>query len=140
MANRFYNSFKNGLLNLTNSIDLNDAGTTIKVALIDETIYTYSASHTMLSDISGVVGTAQTINNKTVGVAAQGTFDGDDVTFTAVADGSQISSLLLYKDTGVAATSPLIGLIDEVAGSLPINTDGGNISISWNSGGILRVT
>lgn len=139
MANRFYTSFLNGLLNLTEAIDFNDAGTTIKAALIDENVYTYSAAHNFFDDISGVIGTPQTIANKTVGTLGVGIFDGDNVTFTAVT-GAQVESVLLYKDTGTPATSPLAALIDQVASGLPVTPNGGDITIQWdNTNGILKI-
>lgn len=138
MANRFYTTFLNGLLNLTSSIDFDDAGTTIKAALIDEGTYTYSAAHDFFNDISGVIGTPQTIGSKTVGSLGVGIFDGADVTFTAVS-GASVESVLLYKDTGVSSTSPLIGLIDQVASGLPVTPNGGDITIQWdNTNGILK--
>lgn len=139
MANRFYNSFRNGLLNLTASIDFDDAGTTIKAALIDEGTYTYSAAHDFFDDISGVIGTPQAIGTKTVGSLGVGIFDGTDVTFTAVT-GASVESILLYKDTGTPSTSALIGLIDQVTSGLPVTPNGGDITIQWdNTNGILKI-
>lgn len=139
MANRFYNSFRNGLLNLVTSIDFDDAGTTIKAALIDEGTYTYNAAHDFFDDVSGVIGTPQTIGTKTVGTLGVGIFDGTDVTFTAVT-GASVESILLYKDTGSAATSPLIAIIDQVTSGLPVTPNGGDITIQWdNTNGILKI-
>lgn len=139
MANRFYDSFKNGLFNLTASIDFDDAGTTIKAALIDEGTYTYSAAHDFLNDVTGIIGTAQTIGSKTVGSLGAGIFDGADVTYTAVT-GASVESVLLYKDTGVSSTSPLIALVDQVTSGLPVTPNGGDITIQWdNANGILKL-
>ena len=140
MATRYYNSFRNGLLNLSNSIDFDDAGTTIRAALFDEGAVAFNATHQFLSDVSaGVVGSAQTIGSKTVGVVGVGVFDGADVTFTAVS-GASCESLLPYKDTGSAATSPLIGLFDQVASGLPTTPNGGNITVAWPAAGILGLS
>lgn len=138
MANRFYNSFKNKLLDIgaSGAIDFNTD--TIKAALIDEGTYTYAATHDFLDDVSGIIGTAQTIATPTVGTVAAGVFDGDNVTFTAVS-GASVESILLYKDTGAAATSPLIGLIDQVSAGLPVTPNGGDITITWNASGILSI-
>jgi hypothetical protein len=139
MANQFYNSFRNGLLNLVQSIDFDDAGTTVKAALIDTGTYTFSAAHDFFDDITGVVGTPQAITAKTVGSLGVGIFDGNDVTYTAVT-GASVEAILLYKDTGVASTSPLIGLIDQVTSGLPVTPNGGDITIVWdNTNGILKV-
>lgn len=139
MANQFYNSFRNGLLNLVQSIDFDDAGTTVKAALIDTGTYTFNAAHDFFDDITGVVGTPQAIGSKTVGTLGVGIFDGADVTFTAVS-GASVEAILLFKDTGVASTSPLIGLIDQVTSGLPVTPNGGDITIVWdNTNGILKV-
>lgn len=139
MANRFYNSFKNNLLDIgaAGAIDFNTD--TIKAVLIDEGTYTYAATHDFLNDVTGVIGTAQTITTPTVGTVAAGVFDGDNVTFTAVA-GASVESILLYKDTGVSSTSPLIGLIDQVSAGLPVTPNGGDITITWNASGILSIS
>jgi hypothetical protein len=140
MANQFYTTFLNGLLNQTSAIDFDDAGTTIKAALVDTGTYTFSAAHDFYNDVSaGVIGTPQAIGTKTVGTVAAGVFDGDNVTFTAVT-GNSVEAILLYKDTGNVATSPLIGLIDNVASGLPVTPNGGDITITWNAGGILQIS
>jgi hypothetical protein len=138
MANRFFNSFKNNLLDVgaAGAIDFNTD--IIKVALIDEGVYAYSAAHDFLNDVTGIVGTAQTITTPTVGTVGAGVFDGDNVTFTGVS-GASVEALLLYKDTGTAATSALIGLIDQVAGGLPVTPNSGDIIITWNASGILSI-
>lgn len=141
MANQFYNSFRNNLFKTgaTDGIDFSAGGTSIKAALIDTATYTFSAAHQYFSSISGVVGTPQAIGTKTVGSLGVGIFDGDDVTFTAVS-GAAVAAYLLYKDTGVAGTSPLIGLLDQVTSGLPVTPNGGDITIVWdNTNGILKI-
>lgn len=64
---------------------------------------------------------------KTLGVA-----DAADVTLTAVS-GSASAYLVIARDTGVDATSPLIALIDTATG-LPVTPNGGDITIQWDSG------
>lgn len=141
MANQFYNSFRNNLFKsgVTDGIDFSAGGQTIKAALIDTGTYTFSAAHQFFSSITGVVGTPGAITTKTVGSLGVGIFDGDDVTYTAVV-GATASAILLYKDTGVAGTSPLVGLIDTVSSGLPVTPNGGDITIVWdNTNGILKV-
>ena len=41
--------------------------------------------------------------------------------------------MLIYKDTGDNATSPLIALIDSATG-LPITPNGGDIIVVWDNG------
>ena len=132
MANAIYPLYKQALLDASANSDLNDG--TVKVALVDTGTYTYSAAHEFLSSLTGVVGTAQTIANTTV---ANGLFDGDDVTFTAVT-GNSVEALVIYLDTGVAGTSRLVAYIDTGVTGLPVTPNGGNISITWNASGIFQ--
>jgi hypothetical protein len=133
MANAIYPKYKEALLDGLTNIDINDG--TVKVALVDTGTYSYNAAHDFYDDVSGVVGTPQTINNTTV---TNGLFDGDDVTFTAVS-GPSVEALIIYIDTGVAATSRLVAYIDTGVTGLPVTPNGGNISITWNASGIFQL-
>ena len=133
MANAIYPLYKQALLDDSANIDLNDS--TVKVALVDTGTYTYSAAHDFLDDLSGVVGTAQTITNTTV---TNGLFDGDNVTFTAVS-GSTAEALVFYIDTGSSATSRLVAFIDTGVTGLPVTPNGGDIAITWNASGIFQL-
>jgi len=144
MANRFFNSFRNNLLDsspatATDRVDFIDG--TIKAVLLDEGAYTYSATHSHYSDaVAGAIGTPQTIGSPTVGSLGVGIFDGADVTFTAVT-GASVESILLFQSNGGANTTwPLIGIIDTVSSGLPVTPNGGDITITWdNANGILKV-
>ena len=133
MANAIYPLYKQALLDASANVDLNDG--TVKVALIDTGTYTYNAADEFYSSVSGVVGTPQTINNTTV---TNGLFDGDDVTYTTVT-GNSVESLLIYIDTGSAATSRLVAWIDTSVTGLPVTPNGGDITISWNASGIFQL-
>ena len=133
MANAIYPKFKEALLDALADVDLNDG--TVKVALVDTDTYTYSAAHDFLDDLSGVVGTAQTIGNTTV---TGGVFDGDNVTFSAVT-GATVEALVIYIDTGNAATSRLVAYIDTGQTGLPVTPNGGDIQIQWNASGIFAL-
>ena len=126
MANALYPSFK--ALLLTGGINL--SSDTIKVALVDTGTYTYSSAHDFYNDVSGVVGTPQTLASKTT---TSGVFDAADVTFTAVS-GATVEAFIIYKDTGSAATSDLIGYFDTAASGLPVTPNGGNIDIAFDNG------
>jgi hypothetical protein len=65
-------------------------------------------------------------------------FDGADVTYTAVT-GNSVEALVIYVDTGTAATSPLVAYIDTGVTGLPVTPNGGNISITWNASGIFAL-
>jgi hypothetical protein len=57
--------------------------------------------------------------------------------FTAVAGGSTVTGLWIYKDTGTASTSPLIAWYDTNASAAAISivTSGGNITITVAASG-----
>lgn len=134
MANAIYPKWKEQLLQFTANNDLD--GQTVKVALIDTGTYTYSSAHQFWSSASAAsVGTPQTIGSKTF---TDGVFDGADVTFTAVT-GNSAEALIIYIDTGSAATSPLVAYIDTSVTGLPVTPNGGDISITWNASGIFAL-
>lgn len=133
MANAIYPIYKAAVLDALSNSDLHDG--TVKVALVDTGTYTYSAAHDFYDDLSGVVGTDQTIGTKTV---TGGLFDGDDVTFTAVT-GASVEALVIYISTGTASTSRLVAYIDTGVTGLPVTPNGGNITITWNASGIFQL-
>lgn len=125
MANKFYPKGAEKVL----SGAVNFAADDISVALVSST-YTYSNTHEFLSSVGSLVGTPQTLTNKTV---AGGVFDADNLAFGALAPGSTIKALAIFKDTGNPSTSPLLCYLDEVTG-FPFNTNGGEVSIPWSDG------
>lgn len=127
MADALYSKGKENLL--TGDIDwLSDD---IKAVLVDTGAYTHNIStNEFLADISlGVVATSSNFSGKS---ATDGVADADDITFTSVT-GPQCEAVVIYKDTGSAATSPLIAYIDSASG-LPVTPSGGNIDVIWDSG------
>lgn len=105
---------------------------TMKVCLVDKNVYTPNfTTHEYLSDVSGSAITAAgvTLTGKS---STSGAADANDVTFTAVS-GNESEALIIYKDTGDTATSPLIALIDSATG-LPITPNGGDIIVVWDNG------
>jgi len=40
---------------------------------------------------------------------------------------------VIYKDTGVDGTSPLIAYVDTITG-FPLATNGGDITVQWDNG------
>lgn len=134
MANAIYPKYKETILGAATNTNLLTG--TVKVALIDTGTYTYNAAHQFYSSVTGVVGTPQTIGaTKTV---TNGVFDGADVTFTAVT-GNSVEALIIYVDTGSAATSPLVAFIDTSVTGLPVTPNGGDIAITWNASGIFAL-
>lgn len=126
MANKFYPLGKEKMLRGAINFDAD----TIKAALVTSA-YTYSDTHEFFSSASAaLLGTAQTLTNKTT---TAGVFDADDVTFAALAAGNTIKAIVLYKDTGVSTTSPLLAYLDTVTG-FPMNTFGGDVVVPWSNG------
>jgi hypothetical protein len=139
MSDVIYNSFKKKLMQ--KDIDL--ANDTIKVMLVTSGYTPDADSHEFKSDVtSEVTGTGYTaggaaLANKTVSqddTDDEGVFDADD---TVWADSSITArGAVLYKDTGVATTSPLIYYIDFGADKTTYGTE---FKIQWNAEGILNV-
>ncbi|WCH27882.1 hypothetical protein [Aeromonas salmonicida] len=126
MANALYDKGREKFL--TGAI--NASADTLKCALIKDTYAPTLASDEFYSTLSAhVVGTPQTLTSKTV---TAGVLDAADVTFLAVPTAA-VKFCAIYKDTGTAATSPLIALFDTAAG-LPVSTNGGDIIIAWDNG------
>lgn len=127
MANTLYAKGKEKIL----SAAINFTTDTIKAALVSSAYAANIAAHEFLSDLGGAtLGTDQALTSKTV---AAGAFDAADPVWAAVASGSTASAVVLYKDTGVAGTSPLLALIDTIAG-FPLATNGGDITVQWDNG------
>lgn len=127
MANAFYRKGAQKILNGDIDFDTD----TIKVALVKNTyaenlttdeFYTAISSHVLDTDITL---TGVTITN--------GVFDANDVTWESVAAGDTTEGVVIYKDTGSAATSPLLAYIDTITG-FPLTTNGGNVTVQWDNG------
>ena len=104
----------------------------IKAVLVDTTLYTVNlATHQFLSSIASGARVS-TSGNFTTKTSSAGVADADDVTFSLVT-GAQVEAIVIYKDTGSPATSPLIAYIDTATG-LPVTPNGGNITVQWDNG------
>lgn len=134
MANAIYPAFKQALLDAATNADMNV--NTVKVMLLNIGTYTYSSTHDFLNDVTGSVGTAQIITTPTV---TSGTFDGDNVTFTAVAGTTSVGALGIFIDTANSTTSRLVAYMDSNITGLPFTTNGGDVTITWNASGIFAL-
>jgi len=104
----------------------------IKAVLVDTSLYTKNlTTDQFLSAItlSARVATSGNFASKTL---TAGVLDAADITFSAVS-GAACALLVVYKDTGSAATSPLLFAID-TATNLPVTPNGGDISVAWDNG------
>lgn len=131
MANLLYPKYKEVVL----QAGVNLSSGTVKVALIDTATYVYSAAHQFYSSVSGVVGTPVALASKTF---TNGVFDAADPTFSAVT-GVTAEAIIVYVDTGSAATSPLVAYYDTGVTNLPVTPNGGDIGIIFNAGGIFAL-
>lgn len=128
MSNLIYPKYKEKIISGGANVDLS-AGT-VKVALVDSAVYTYSSAHEFLSSVASTIATA-TLASKT---EAGGVFDSADPTLTAVT-GAQSEILIIYIDTGSAATSRLVAYYDTGVTGLPVTPNGGDINIAVNASG-----
>lgn len=139
MASALYDKAREDFL--AGNLQWKAAGHTFRVMLIDSANYTFSAAHEDMADVptnsrvgnsgSSARGDGGSIANL---VNTGGVADGDDVTLTSVTTGGPYEAVLIYRDDGSAdATSRLVAYIDSGTG-LPVTTNGGNITITWDSG------
>ena len=139
MASVVYNSLKKLLLD--KSIDFTND--TIKIALVTSSYTPNIDTHDFFNDITNEVsGTGYTAGGATLASKAtsvdttddEGVFDAADVTWSS----STITArgAVVYKDTGNAATSPLMCYID--FGSDKVSS-AGDFTIAFNSEGLLNI-
>lgn len=114
--------------------DLDWDAHTIKASLVKGT-YVQSDAHEFITsvDTGGNVLATQTLGTKTVTL---GVADAADSVFPAVAGGDTVTGIVVWRDTGTPATSPLIGWIDTNADTTPIAwaTTGADITVAWPAG------
>ena len=128
MANALFDHAREQFL--TGNIDW--ATDTFKIVLVDTAAYTVNLStHQNLDDVAGVsrIATSGALASKTT---TAGAADCADITFATVT-GASIEGFVIYKDTGVEATSTLIGYVDTGTG-LPITPNGGDIVLVVDNG------
>ena len=101
----------------------------IKVVLLPDG-YVVDPAHEFLADVGTTIGTAQALTTKSI---SGGVFSADDSNFDALAAGSTVGAALIFKDTGSAATSPLLMCITDVVG-LPLATNGSGLALRWSRG------
>jgi hypothetical protein len=136
MANFIFPSFKDRLLGhsavIGTAIDL--IADNLKVVLVDTGTDLPTTADVWLSDISAGarVATSGNLAGKSI---ATGVFDATDPTITAVT-GATVEGYLIYKDTGSAATSPLICWVDTtpVPAAISFTPNGGDVVVQFDNG------
>jgi len=141
MADVVFNSFKQYIMDGTIDLDTD----TIKVALMTNAFTPNIDTHHFWSDVSaneasgsGYTAGGQALTTKAVATDDtndRGTFDADDPSWASTTITARYA--IIYKDTGVAATSPLIGCWDFGSDQSSSN---GTFTINVNSVGILALT
>jgi hypothetical protein len=135
MANALFDTAKQGLI--SGAIDMDTA--VFKVALVRG--YTFTASHTNVSDVTGAGGTLAATSSALSSVTVtNGVFDAADITFTAVAANASNHSLLLFQSSAVtgggdvaASSQRLVAWID-TGTNLPVVPNGGDVVVAWSNG------
>lgn len=128
MANVLYPLGKKAILDG----DVDFLTDTIKVALVDTGTVSYSAAHDFYDDISaGVIGTPVALASKTT---TAGVFDSTDPTWTGVS-GATVEAVVMYKDSGSAATSQLLVWYDTGVTGLTLTPNGGDVTATVHASG-----
>lgn len=119
-------------------LDLN-ALSNPKIIAIESGLYSFSQSHEYLSDVIASSRIATTAMASVVFGTVEGWLDAADVVFTSPTASKEVVSLIIFEDTGVEATSPLLIFVDD-ANILPITTESGkDLEIAWQGTGIARL-
>ena len=133
MANTLYPNFGSLMLGdagASHSLpDLSSpSGTGLISILIDLGVYTYSAAHEDIADLTGQVGADVVLTSPTV---AAGVWDAaTPITHTSVT-GNTIAAVIFAHDTATDSTSPLILFTDtDSGGAISITPNGGNIEVA----------
>lgn len=131
MASAIYPLAKQSMLSQSPSIDF-DADT-LKCVIVQTGggHYVYSAAHQFLSDIVSGDRLLTSIALSSISVA-NGVFDAADLTFSGTLSAAG-GALVIYKDTGVAGTSPLVVYID-TGTNLPVPSGTVNPQVQWDNG------
>lgn len=129
MASVLYNTFKQALLESTGpNLDTAD----IRLVLVDNADYTFSAAHDFLDDVAAGarVAVSGTLQNTTT---TNGVFDADDITITAVT-GDPTESVVIYcHDGGADNARRLIAYVDSGTG-INLTPNGSDVDVVFNSG------
>ena len=142
MANTIYTSFLNGILGShATRVDLDADNIVLALvdnagadgAPVDTDDFWDDQDGSLIDSLSGNLAT------KTIGTLAVGVFDAGDLApaFTTVS-GATVESLVMLKNTGTPSTSDLICWWDTATG-LPLTPNGGDVNVTFNGSGILKV-
>lgn len=144
MANYWYAGAKQRIMDHAHTGAINLTADTIKVALMSTGHAESQTAHTHWSDVSGDQITALAYVPTGIGTdsitlnGTTGTYDCTDTVLSGIGGGPDgtFDQLIVYKDTGTPATSPLISHHDVNE----TTTNGGDITLQWDTLGILTLS
>ncbi len=128
MANALYDKGRENFLGGDIDWDANN----IKLVFIDEADDTIDLAADDALDDRAVGSRVATSGNFTTKTKVAGVANADPVTVNTVS-GDTFESFDIHKDTGTESSSLLICNIDTATG-LPLTPNGGNITVTWDSG------
>ncbi len=128
MANQWYPKAGNHVIDVISN--------NIKWAIVTAG-YTFSTSDEFVTDLgANIVGRTANLGTKTLGTVGAGVFDAADSVFTALT-GSVGTQLVMFKDSGSDATSPLMIQVDSAYyPGLPFTPVGTDVPLLFPAGGI----
>jgi len=128
MASQLYPKGAAHILGAATKVDL--VADNIKVLFYSST---FNSAHEFVSDLTGasIIARSGNLAGKTV---TSGVFDANDITITSVS-GSAFTHVILYKDSGVDSSSPLVAIFD-VASFTP---SGGDVNVVFNASGLFSI-
>jgi len=138
MANAAYTSFKEGRWGGASYFDVTTEA--IQCALVDLADYTFSAAHDFFDDVNvaGAVEAATLSSALSSKTFTGGVFDAANGTWSAVS-GDQCEAVVIYRYTGVDATSNLMFFLDTGVTGLPVTPNGADINLNFNASGIAEI-
>lgn len=122
--------------------NINMESDTIKLKYMSTSYTANAGTHQFLSDVSASEASGaptETLANVDVRIDTGNVrveVDADDVTENSIT--CSTDKFIIYKDTGVAATSPLIACVDIAEGTL--NPVAGTLAITFNAEGIFAIS
>src|SRR5262245_47738937 len=137
MTAAFYPLWKRALETGAANADIDENNPTdgYYAALVNTSLYSFSATHEFYTSVSAaVVGAGQRIQNVNI---TNSTTDGDDITVTTVPGGTAVGGIVTYRrNAGATSTWRLVSFYDTPGGGLPLIANGGPITVQWNPVGI----
>lgn len=133
MANTTFQEWEHSMFGSPTHSAISVTTDDLKIVMVDEGTDTPSPStDTDLADIAAGarVDTSPNLGGKSL---SSGAFKGSATTFSATT-GATVESLVMYKDSGAAATSPLMLYIDTATG-LDLTPNGSDVIVTPSTAG-----